>query len=337
MVGAENFDRCWHVGKCEHLKDQPYGRRFRASWAGGRLYYLGPQAVETLVREYLFFPGELDGEIFEDKAVGDVLARYGIKGLDTDLPGIFGIDVEYEPRPGVGRLAVRARETPNLQDAADVAPPANDRNASGNVIDAAQRREHWESLFASREDPWRYDNSYEATKYEQTLSLLPEGRFSRALELACAEGHFTDRLSRRVEHLTAADISPTAVARTRARCAAFGNVDFLVLDLVSDALPADLDLIVCSEVLYYLSLEQLKEVPAKFANALRPGGFLLMAHAIMVSDERERTGFDWGHDFGVKTIAATFDANPELSLLQELRTPLYRIQLFQRHSGEPQS
>ncbi len=52
-------------------------------------------------------------------------------------------------------------------------------------------RFHFESLFASTADPWRYTSPYEETKYEQTLALLPAGRIGRVLELACAEGHFT--------------------------------------------------------------------------------------------------------------------------------------------------
>ena len=68
-------------------------------------------------------------------------------------------------------------------------------------------RGEFESLFARGVDPWRYTSPYEQTKYEQTLSLLPPKRISRALELACAEGHFTIQLAPRVESLIAADIS----------------------------------------------------------------------------------------------------------------------------------
>ena len=64
-----------------------------ASWAAGPLYYLGPQAVELLVREYLFYPGEFDGEVFgfEDKAIGDVLGAHGLQPTGRDLSPIFGI------------------------------------------------------------------------------------------------------------------------------------------------------------------------------------------------------------------------------------------------------
>jgi hypothetical protein len=93
IVGDSNFDRCWHVGKRERLGDGPYRRRFRGSWASGPLYYLGPRAVELLVRECLFYPGEFDGEDFglEDKAIGDVLRTQGVQPISKNLSPIFGI------------------------------------------------------------------------------------------------------------------------------------------------------------------------------------------------------------------------------------------------------
>jgi hypothetical protein len=92
-VGDPDMDRCWKVGRCEYLKDEPYSKRFRGSWAAGPLYYLGPNAVELLVRDYTSFPGEFAGEIFEDKVVGDILRAHGITLSEARLSEIFGIDL----------------------------------------------------------------------------------------------------------------------------------------------------------------------------------------------------------------------------------------------------
>ncbi len=193
-----------------------------------------------------------------------------------------------------------------------------------------KRQEYWESFFRAGEDRWQYDNVYEKMKYEQTLGLLPPGPIGTTLELACAEGHFTARLASRVGGLIATDISATALERARTRCVNMANVEFRVLDLLSDGFPQSLDLLICSEVLYYVSLEQLAPIPEKFAAALNQGGHLLMAHACTIADERNRTGFDWGDRFGAKTIAGMFSACSSLALIKELRTELYCIQLFQR-------
>ncbi|OUL28411.1 glycosyl transferase family 2 [Nostoc sp. T09] len=192
-------------------------------------------------------------------------------------------------------------------------------------------RSHFESLFSTQPDPWKYTNPYEQTKYEQTLSLLPSQRIEKALELACAEGHFTVQLAPHIESLIAADISQVALERTAQRCSNFQNISYQQLDMNKDPLPGRFNLIVCSEVLYYTGgLAQLQAVAEKIADALEPGGYLIMAHAHQIVDEPDKPGFDWGLPFGAKAIGDTFARLPSLNLVKEIRTPLYRVQLFQR-------
>ncbi|MBW4523134.1 MAG: polysaccharide deacetylase family protein [Scytolyngbya sp. HA4215-MV1] len=193
-------------------------------------------------------------------------------------------------------------------------------------------RSEFETLFATQPDPWKYTSPYEQTKYEQTLSLLPHGKVNKALELACAEGHFTVQLAAKVKHLTVTDISQIALDRTADRCQQFQHLDFQRLDLVKDTIPGRFNLIVCSEVLYYVGgKDQLVEVAHKITQALEPGGYLLMAHAHAVVDEPDQSGFGWNNvPFGAKGISDVFCEVPDLSLAKEIWTPLYRIQLFQR-------
>jgi peptidoglycan/xylan/chitin deacetylase (PgdA/CDA1 family) len=194
-------------------------------------------------------------------------------------------------------------------------------------------RRHFEALFAAGADPWKYTNPYEETKYEQTLSLLPDGPIGQALELACAEGHFTLRLAPRVERLVAADISQIALERTAGRCGGLANVELRQLDLTRDPLPGGFDLVVCSEVLYFAGdVPTLQQVARRLAGALAPGGHLLTAHARLVADEPEGPGFDWDFPFGSRTIGEAL-GSAGLRMIRELRTPLYRIQLFRREGG----
>src|SRR5260370_41663765 len=125
-----------------------------------------------------------------------------------------------------------------------------------------------------------------------TVSLLPRGVVGRALEVGWSEGIFTSLLAARVEQLTAADISETALARARRRCAAFGNVDYRCMDFFDEDLPQSLDLLVCSEVLYYLAdRRELARLARKLADALAPSGRLLAAHAKELKDDPSSTGF----------------------------------------------
>ena len=192
------------------------------------------------------------------------------------------------------------------------------------------RRAYWESVYGTP-DPWAYGSAYEQLKYERTLSLLSPGPIGRALELACSEGWFTMMLAPRVGHLTASDISPTALGRARQRCTRFANVDYRCLDFFDEPLPTGLDLLVCSEVLYDLRNEaELRRISAKLAAALEPGGHLLTAHARLLKDDPTRTGFDWDGPFGVDGIARALAATPGLALVRSMQAELYRIDLYRK-------
>lgn len=216
-----------------------------------------------------------------------------------------------------------------LEEPAETGEPNSATDAPSQDWDYSQT-EYWEDIFA-RPDPWDYTNDYERLKYEQTLAALPAGEISQALELACAEGHFTSLLARRVGKLLATDISPTAVARAQARCAGLDNLAFEVLDLVKEEPAGQFDLIVCSEVLYYVGdLADLSAIAAKLMRKLRPGGHILMAHGNLLVDEPDRTGFPWPHAFGAKKIGETFAECTGLQLVSEHMTELYRIHLLKR-------
>ncbi|WP_443750139.1 glycosyltransferase [Asticcacaulis solisilvae] len=188
----------------------------------------------------------------------------------------------------------------------------------------------WETWFA-RENPWRYDSTYEQRKYEQSLSLIDGLNVGDALELASAEGHFTAQLAPRVGRLLATDISATALKRTAERCEGFGNVATQVVDVLNDAIPGDKDLIVVSEMLYYLEDRgRLKTAAGKIAGALKPGGRILSAHAYLVSDAPDKPGFDWDLPYGAATIADTFAATDGLMLEKSIQTDLYRVDLWRK-------
>jgi peptidoglycan/xylan/chitin deacetylase (PgdA/CDA1 family) len=155
------------------------------------------------------------------------------------------------------------------------------------------------------------------------------------LELGCAEGHFTVQLAPHVEHLLATDISTKALQRTQARCAAHQNIDYAVLDFSKDPIPGEMDLIICSETLYYLADEaELRKIAPVIAAALAPGGALVMAHAHAVQDDMTRTGFDWESVYGVDVINRVFSKLPGLALERSLDTELYRIDRFRRIAAE---
>lgn len=238
-----------------------------------------------------------------------------------------------DPDSHFGKLAQLAAEARELvrSSAEPAQPPAAPRRA--RAADRNDRTAFWNSYFAT-EDPWNYGSLYEQEKYQRQLEILPAGPIGRALELACAEGHFTRQLAPRVSHLTATDISAIAIERARARCSDQPNIEFGVLDFAADTLPGEMDLIFCSEVLYYLDdLAELRRITKKFAEALAPGGSFISAHAFVLRDNVERTGFDW-NTFGAQAISEALAATEGLVLEQSIQTELYRIDRFRRLSPD---
>lgn len=199
-----------------------------------------------------------------------------------------------------------------------------------------EARFEFESLFAREVDPFGYASEYEQIKYGQTLSLLGASRYQRALEIACAEGHFTYQLASRVDSLLAVDISELALERAAARSAAFDNVEFRQLDVCAQPLPEGFDLVVCSEMLYYVSdRDGLAHLARRMIDAVVPGGYLVTMHSHALVDSPSETGFDWDVPFGASYIAEVFSALPDVHLVRELRAPMYRALLFRRDDGSP--
>ena len=77
------------------------------SWPRGPLYYLSSGAVDLLVRNYVFYPGIIAGEMFEDKLVWDLLRSHGIFPAHVDLAPIFGLATNSSPIPSLTEVVIR--------------------------------------------------------------------------------------------------------------------------------------------------------------------------------------------------------------------------------------
>lgn len=257
----------------------------------------------------------------------DAVAKFSpvLTRLTARLLGRHRLDDRFAP------LAVLATRTPDSfahSIASKMAKPADragsDKDSGPWTPPDYSSPQYWESVF-DREDPWEYRNDYETLKYEQTLTLVPQPKPKRALEVACAEGLFSRMLAPHVDSLLATDISAGALSRAALNCSEHANIEFARLDILRDRLPGQHDLIVCSEVLYYLSSDDLARFAANVREALTDEGCLILAHANLLVDEPDKTGFPWPHAHGAKGIGQCF-IKQGLHLEQEIWTPLYRIQ-----------
>lgn len=129
-------------------------------------------------------------------------------------------------------------------------------------------------------DPWATRTSwYERRKRAVALACLPQERYRWAAEPGCGTGELTRELAGRCDTVHASDFAPAAVAATRAAVAGAGHVTVSGAALpTADALPSGIDLAVLSEVLYYLSAADLDATLDRLADALVPGGDVLVVH-----------------------------------------------------------
>jgi len=151
--------------------------------------------------------------------------------------------------------------------------------------DYSASAEHFQQLYQQDDDPWKVRQRwYEHRKRNVVLACLPDQRYRRAFEPACGNGEFTAVLAQRAEHLTASDMSPEAVRLTRQRLQREHASDASRVTLECQRMPQDwpedavFDLIVISEMLYYLQEPELLRVRQRCINTLAPGGTLLLCH-----------------------------------------------------------
>lgn len=137
---------------------------------------------------------------------------------------------------------------------------------------------YFEALYAADADPWRFATSaYEKAKYDATLAALPAA-IGSAFEIGCSIGVLTHRLARRCEELLAVDVAETALAAARRRCADCPNVTIARMRIPQEWPARRFDLILLSEVLYYLSTEDLAHAAARVRTGLASGGHALLVH-----------------------------------------------------------
>jgi predicted TPR repeat methyltransferase len=142
-------------------------------------------------------------------------------------------------------------------------------------------REYFENLYAESPDPWDFETSpYEHKKYVRTLSVLAhrQRRYRRALEVGSSIGVFTAMLAPLGDELLAVDVSERAVAAAKERLKSFPHVRVERLTLPEETPEGPFDLVVASEVLYYLPKDDMLAALWRFESVLAPGGALLAVH-----------------------------------------------------------
>lgn len=139
--------------------------------------------------------------------------------------------------------------------------------------------EHFDALFRDSDDPWQFRTRwFEARKRALTLACLPAVRYANGYEPGCANGELSAELALRCDQLLVSDVSRRAVELARERLAAWSHVQVVQAQLPRDWPAASFDLIVISELGYFLDAQAVDALGDHTRDSLRPGGTVLACH-----------------------------------------------------------
>lgn len=189
--------------------------------------------------------------------------------------------------------------------------------------------DYFDDVYRANADPWAFATSpYERDKYAATLAALPRERYETAFEIGCSIGVLSAQLAPRCGQLRCIDASELPLAAARQRLAAFPQVR-VERGIIPQDLPAEaFDLILLSEVGYYLSWDDLRRTRDWLVAHLRPGGHLLLVHWTPPVPDYPLTGDEF-HDFIGEFTGDSYSLTHRLGQ----RAEQYRLDLFEKTQG----
>jgi predicted TPR repeat methyltransferase len=187
-------------------------------------------------------------------------------------------------------------------------------------MSASRAPAYFEALYAKNPDPWGFETSpYEAEKYAATLAALRGRHFNAAFEAGCSIGVLTHMLAPRCARLLAVDCAPLALAKAKTRCARYPQVRCETRTLPQDWPDATFDLILLSEVLYFLSPADIIQTAARAQSSLTPGGMMVLVNFTGAIDE----------PINGDIAAEIFVSAVDKSIWEQRRAERFRIDVLQ--------
>ena len=138
----------------------------------------------------------------------------------------------------------------------------------------------FEHKFAGNSDPWRtFDDADEALKRRAILHAIGPGPWGRVLEIAAGNGSNSAAIAPRALRLDATEATASGTALVaKAIESRLGRARAIRLAVPAELPRSRYDIVVVAELLYYLSAAAMDETARILADALRPGGTLVLAH-----------------------------------------------------------
>ncbi|MCD2166162.1 class I SAM-dependent methyltransferase [Comamonas koreensis] len=189
------------------------------------------------------------------------------------------------------------------------------------------QRQHFEQLYQNSPDPWAVKTAwYERRKRQVLLASLPREQYRYGFEPGCGNGETTMALLERCDQLIAADFAESAVLLCNARVQ---REDRRQLHLQKLQLPQEwpevpaggFDLLVVSELAYYLGDSDLALFSERCLASLAPGGHWLMCHWRHQAPDLQQTA---------DTIHAQIGASAALKTVVEHRETDFLLEVWER-------
>lgn len=138
---------------------------------------------------------------------------------------------------------------------------------------------YFDQLFAGNDDPWAFRQRwYEQRKRALTLAVLTRSQYRAVFEPGCANGELSAALAPRCAHLLCCDTAQAAVDLARARLHGVAHARVEQWRLPAQWPAGSFDLIVLSELGYYLDAQDLAQLIERAQASLSPDGQLLACH-----------------------------------------------------------
>ena len=200
-----------------------------------------------------------------------------------------------------------------------------------SVADASARARRFDALYRDAIDPWNFrGSSYEREKYRATLAALPRPRYRRALEIGCSIGELSSLLRGRADEVLGLDVSTVAIDEARRAHGDTAGLHFETGEVPRDWPPGTFDLVVLSEVLYFLAPDEIGALAAHVVAALEPGGDCVAVCWLGDTDgERDLDGDEAARCFANALLDGITGTNA-LRKRSSYREPCYRLDVFAR-------
>lgn len=196
--------------------------------------------------------------------------------------------------------------------------------ASGSATDESTDAAYFERFHQDNADPWGLDNKwYEKRKREVLMATLPRERARRVLEIGCSTGAITARLRERADHVLAVDVSETALAKAADRLGGDPGVELRRTHLPAEYPDGQFDLVVLSEVGYYMSQSDFSQTLDRMVDSVSDGDVFVSCHY-----RRQHEGLPLSGE----SVHAQIAGRPELMQIARHVEPSFLIEVFFRRA-----